>query len=148
MTQSNNTINAHQADALLDRFGYKVAASLNESANALPHDISERLRIARLLAVAQRKKETRLQTATNISMSGGAATLGGNDGLNVWTRIASLLPLLALVAGLIAIHILQNDNRASELAEVDVALLTDDLPPAAHSDAGFVQFLKYGSPNQ
>lgn len=139
-------MNAYQADALLDRFGYKVAARLNESANQLPHDISERLRTARLQAIERRKKETRLQTATNISMSGGAVVLGGNDGLNLWTRIASLLPLLALVAGLIAINILQNDNRASELAEVDVALLTDDLPPAAHADAGFAQFLKFGSP--
>jgi hypothetical protein len=29
-----------------------------------------------------------------------------------------------------------------EVAEVDAALLADDLPPAAYSDPGFVQFLK------
>jgi hypothetical protein len=28
------------------------------------------------------------------------------------------------------------------LAEVDVALLTDELPPAAFADPGFLQFLK------
>ena len=28
------------------------------------------------------------------------------------------------------------------MAEVDAALLTDDLPPAAYADPGFVQFLK------
>jgi hypothetical protein len=37
---------------------------------------------------------------------------------------------------------MQNEDRARELAEVDVALLTDDLPPAAFSDPGFLQFLK------
>ena len=52
------------------------------------------------------------------------------------------LPLLALVAGLIAISVIQNDNRANELAEIDAALLTDDLPPTAYTDPGFAQFLK------
>ena len=38
---------------------------------------------------------------------------------------------------------MQVDNRANELAaEVDAALLTDDLPPAAYTDPGFAQFLK------
>ena len=31
---------------------------------------------------------------------------------------------------------------ASEIAEVDAALLTGDLPPSAYADPGFVQFLK------
>ena len=145
MTPTNYTHTALQADALLDRFGYKVAARLTEDSQALPHDISERLRIARQQAMSARKKAVSLQTASHVSLSGNSAILGG-DGLNLWTRLASFLPLLALVAGLIAINLMQNDNRASELAEVDVALLTDDLPPAAHTDAGFAQFLKFGFP--
>jgi hypothetical protein len=52
------------------------------------------------------------------------------------------MPLIALVVGLLTINSVQNDNRAQEVAEVDAALLTDDLPPAAFSDPGFVQFLK------
>ena len=52
------------------------------------------------------------------------------------------MPLLALVFGLIAINIIQDDNRANELAEIDAELLTDDLPPAAFTDPGFTQFLK------
>jgi hypothetical protein len=59
-------------------------------------------------------------------------------------RIASVLPLLVLAAGLVLIHMVQTERRASELAEIDAALLTDDLPPAAYSDPGFVQFLKAG----
>jgi hypothetical protein len=42
----------------------------------------------------------------------------------------------------VCIHILGNDNRAKELAEIDAAILTDDLPPAAYTDPGFAQFLK------
>jgi hypothetical protein len=53
-----------------------------------------------------------------------------------------VVPLIALVAGLITISVMQDEDRASELAEVDAALLTDDLPPAAYTDPGFAQFLK------
>jgi hypothetical protein len=62
----------------------------------------------------------------------------------LWNRIASALPLIALAAGLILIHAVQNEWRASEVAEVDAALLTDDLPPSAYADPGFAQFLKSG----
>jgi hypothetical protein len=50
--------------------------------------------------------------------------------------------LIALVVGMLLIYSIQNDNRARELAEVDVSLLTDVLPPEAFADPGFVQFLK------
>ena len=67
---------------------------------------------------------------------------GSGDGWNWWRRVGSVVPLIALVAGLLAINSFQGDNRAQELAEVDSALLTDELPPAAFADPGFNQFLK------
>jgi hypothetical protein len=66
----------------------------------------------------------------------------GDEGLNLWSRMASFLPLVALVAGLALIQNILDDNRASELAEVDSAMLSDDLPPSAYADPGFLQFLK------
>ena len=66
----------------------------------------------------------------------------GDEGLNLWSRMASLLPLIALIAGLALIQNILDDNRASELAEVDSAMLSDDLPPTAYADPGFLQFLK------
>ena len=51
---------------------------------------------------------------------------------------------MVLAGGLIVINSVQNDRRASEVAEVDAALLTDDLPPSAYADPGFAQFLKAG----
>jgi len=60
-----------------------------------------------------------------------------------WTRgMKPVWWLVVLVAGLVTIHVVQNDRRAREVAEVDAALLTDDLPPSAYADPGFVQFLK------
>jgi hypothetical protein len=78
-----------------------------------------------------------------VSRSGAAATLTfGSEHLNWWDRVAAAAPLLALVLGLVAINVVQSDTRANEIAEIDAALLTDDLPPAAYADPGFTQFLK------
>jgi hypothetical protein len=132
------------AARLQDQFGLRVAARLAAGSAELPHDITERLRAARVRAVGQRKLSS-LQPATAVSVSGGQASLTfGDEDLGLWNRIASALPLIALVVGLITIHVVQNERRASEVAEVDAALLTDDLPPSAYADPGFVQFLKSG----
>ena len=54
----------------------------------------------------------------------------------------TVLASAALAAGLITINIVQNDDRAVDVADLDAALLTDDLPPQAYTDPGFLQFLK------
>ena len=131
----------HQSEILQDRFGLKIAARLSEGATELPHDISERLRASRVQALA-RRRIARPQTATTVVASGTAAALTfGDERLGWWGRIASALPLVALLVGLVAINGVQNNRRAVEVAEVDAALLTDDLPPAAYTDPGFLQFL-------
>ena len=140
MTNSYQQSYSKRADTLQDRFGLKTASYLSAGAAALPHDISERLRVARLQAVAQRKIVR--QPAVQVVGYGGSATLGWGGGVSWWARVGSVVPLIALVVGLLSINSIQNDNRAREVAEVDAALLTDELPPAAFADPGFVQFLK------
>ena len=129
-----------------DRFGLGIAARLSEASKQLPHDISERLRAARMQALGKRKVSS-ARTAPTIATSGGAATITfgdafGDEKFSLWNGIASVLPLIALIVGLVSINIVQNNDRAGEVAEVDAALLTDDLPPTAYTDPGFVQFLK------
>jgi hypothetical protein len=46
---------------------------------------------------------------------------------------------------LFAIYTVQNDWRADELASVDTALLTDELPPTAFTDPGFLKFVRTSS---
>lgn len=124
-----------------DRFGRLVAARLSEAAEAVPHDISERLRAARVRALAQRKLVA--GTAQAVLGNGGAASLAmGEPEGRPWHRLASIIPLLLLLVGLVAVNLLNDDFRAKELAEIDAAILTDDLPPAAYTDPGFLQFLK------
>ncbi|AYQ29346.1 MULTISPECIES: DUF3619 family protein [unclassified Polaromonas] len=132
-----------RADILQDRFGLKTASYLSAGAADLPYDVSERLRAARAQAVS-RRKVAKIQTSSSVIATGGSAALtwGSEDGLGWWARIGSVLPLVALVVGLLVINSIQDDNRAQEVAEVDVALLTDELPPAAFADPGFVQYLK------
>lgn len=127
-----------------DEFGLRIAAQLNSASLELPHDISERLRAARTRAVAARlMPQTRLQTSQASLHQNGVGMLHfGDEGLNIWSRLASFLPLIALVAGLVLIQSIMDDDRANELAEVDAALLIDDLPPSAYADPGFLQFLK------
>ncbi len=135
-----------QREALMDRFGLKVAAHLDQQ--PLPHDISERLRIARQQAIAQRRHVALAQTeaAPGLFASGSSAILGGGEGFGWFGRLASVVPLVALAVGLVTINVVVDDDRANELAEVDTLLLTDDLPPAAYTDPGFAQFLKFGTP--
>lgn len=132
----------HQTEVLQDRYGLKVAARLSAGVAELPHDISERLRVARTQALVKRKVHKSVG-ATSVLSSGGSAALGfGEEDVTWWGRVASVLPLLALAIGLVTINAVQNDNTAKELAAIDAALLVDDLPPAAYADPGFAQFIK------
>ena len=129
-----------RAQRQADQFGRAVAMRLTAGAEEMPYETRERLRAARTRALALRKTPAKAPVVVG---RGGAATRAlGGDEPTLFHRIASVLPLLALAAGLVLIHSIQTDRRASELAEVDAALLTDDLPPAAYADPGFVQYLK------
>jgi hypothetical protein len=127
---------------LQDRHGLKLASYLHLGTNELPREITERLRVARLQALAQRKANP-VKAAATTQVTGNKLMLNWDDeGLNWWNKIGSVVPLVGLVVGLVLIQATQNDHRAKELAEVDTALLIDELPVAAFADPGFLQFLK------
>ena len=141
----NNPLLVHPA-ALENRFGLLVAARLSAGAQDLPHDVTERLRAARVQAIARRKRPvsaTQVQAAPAVLSNGHTAILGfGDDALGFWGRLTSLATVVALAVALVAVNVVQDDDRATEVADVDAALLTDALPPQAYADPGFLQFLK------
>jgi Protein of unknown function (DUF3619) len=136
------THSLHTPLPLQDAFARKVVSRLSTAADDLPHDISERLKVARTQALAKRRV-VKTVVAHEVSVSGNTLVLnGGTDRQGLWGWLGSVLPLVALVAGLLTIAVIQDDMRASEIAAVDAELLTDVLPPAAYTDPGFLQFLR------
>ena len=147
---SNQLLTSHSGH--IDQIGAAVARRLSDGIDDLPHDITERLRAARMRAVANRRiaVEQIVAVAQGVSVNAqGAASLQPDEGLGGWwNRLGLALPLLALVAGLFVITAIQDEMSARELAEVDAELLTDELPPSAYVDPGFAQFVRTNRVNQ
>ena len=122
-----------------------LAAQLDQGLREMPHDISERLRAARTRAVAARRLPLAVLASGARVQQGTLVLEGGPDKLRFWGWMGTLIPLVALVLGLFAIYTVQNDWRADELASVDTALLTDELPPTAFTDPGFLKFVRTSS---
>ena len=110
-------------EAVLDRFGLRVAARLSMGTDELPHDITERLKAARMQALG-RRKVVQLAPSGAPYLAGGTAVMGGGEErVGWWGRLASVLPLVVLAVGL-------------------VTMLADDLPPSAYADPGFARFVE------
>lgn len=125
------------------RLAAHLAGAINLRSQALPHDISERLRVGREQALL-RLRDRKLQAAPASHVTGwsrsGAATLGlfGHWG----QRAANVLPLVVLVCGILTIERWSTQEQVLAAAEIDAQLLSDSLPPSAYSDPGFAEFLK------
>lgn len=154
MKSPNHSSLSVDLDARAARFGQRVAASLNERTAELPHDVTERLRFAREQALARATQARAARTAVStpspavvqvgatLALGGGSPGTGTDGGL--WAKLVSALPLLALLAGLLLMQQGQIHEQIVAAAEVDTALLSDNLPPAAFSDPGFAEFLRDG----
>lgn len=131
------------------RFAHEVRTALDAGTEALPADISERLAAARRMAVARKKAEVPVQVP-QLAMPGARVPLFDDDDSPLhrageWLRrLALIWTLVALAAGLMGIYHWQQQKRIEELADIDAAMLLDDLPPTAYADEGFHVFLKRG----
>lgn len=126
--------------SLEDRYALRVAAALSTHAEDLPRDVTARLRFAREQALERARQVATRSAPTTVQFGGGVLAWGGEPGWG-W-RLATLAPLLALVLGLFLIQSQHDDDQLQAVTEIDAALLADDLPPAAYTDAGFAEFLR------
>ena len=133
---------AAAGEALEARFARGIVARLNERASQVAPDVTERLRFARQKAMEAGRLARAAGETHGLGVTGGGAAIAGFSRSRWWLPIASALPLVALVAGLVLIQDWQTRSQISVAAEVDAALLGDDLPLNAYRDAGFVEFLK------
>ena len=133
-----------------ERFAKLLSARLSERSEQLPHDIAERLRFGRQTALKRasdlRRGQFQTATATGVaSANHGAMVLNGPEQSPWWIKLVSFVPLLGLVLGLVLIQQGQLHEQIMAVADVDTALLADNLPPAAYSDPGFSEYLSSDS---
>ncbi len=132
------------------RFAHEVRAALDASADALPAGVTERLAAARRMALAHKKAEAPVRVPQFATPGGHVPSFDDEDDsalhrIGGWLRRGALVwTLVALGAGLIGIYHWQQQKRVEELADIDAAMLLDDLPPTAYADQGFHVFLKRG----
>lgn len=132
------------ADQSERRFAKRITAHLGGQDPSLASHIERRLSAARWQAVEAAARTRRLKAMAAVGAM--AAAHGGPSITPWWARIASFLPALALAFGLIAIDQLNLLQRIEAAAEIDAALLADDLPPAAYADPGFAEFMRQPTP--
>lgn len=141
---TSNTIAQRQLRE--DRQGRQLAAWLDDASESLPHDISERLRVARQQAVDKHlriaAKSARAPAHQAQAQGDGTLVLGGGDERSFWPGLIAALAIILVMIGVVTIHTSVGNQLAEDLATIDSAILTDDLPPDAYADPGFAEFLK------
>ena len=136
---------APDLDTRMARLGRQIAVSLSAQSESLPADVSERLRFAREQALLKARNARIVQTApvrtVQVQPDGSLTLTGPSPKGSRWLKAASIVPLLVLVLGLLAIQHSQWYQQIKATADLDAALLTDKLPPAAYGDPGFSEYL-------
>lgn len=119
---------------------YKLRHALNENLDALPASTTERLAAARALALSRKKPDAAAPAKKDWRRSWfDVDTLFSSAGLG---RIAVAVPVLALVIGLGGVYQYEQQQQIAELAELDAAVLADELPLTAYLDHGFNAYLE------
>jgi hypothetical protein len=118
-------------------FAYKVRHALNENLDNLPSSTAERLASARKIAVSRKKAHAPARLARRVP-AGLASSLFSFSWLG---RVGVAIPLLALVVGLAGVYQVEQERRIAEIAELDAAVLSDELPLTAYLDHGFNAYL-------
>ena len=128
--------------------------ALDESVEHLPWRVTHRLASAREAALARMPARQAAATETAFGGSGhptpvpgtghGRLSGGGPAGRRrLGLRIAAVLvPILVVATGLYGISEWDNLRRADDNADVDAAVLTDEVPISAYADRGFGVFLR------
>ncbi|MBQ5949101.1 DUF3619 family protein [Massilia sp. ST3] len=116
---------------------YKIRHALNEQLDAMPASTTDRLAQARARAMA-RKKPHAPQQAVRTGWFDFGVLLSGQ----ALSRVAVAVPLLALVIGMGGVYQHEQQQKLAELADIDAAVLADELPLTAYLDTGFNAYLE------
>jgi Protein of unknown function (DUF3619) len=122
-----------------------IRRALDKGAERLPYTTVHRLESARKLALSRMGQplasrqfsQANFGGANSLALSAGGGKLG-------WLSMfaGAVAPLVLVAAGLFATSHWSDRQRAEEVAEVDAAMLADDLPISLYADRGFGVFIK------
>lgn len=124
-----------------------VRRALDKSAERLPYKAVHRLELARKLALSRMDGAAPESAPVAVNVLGDSLSLAGGPRRFAWLGpvAGAIAPLLLVVACLFGASNWSDQQRAEEVAEVDAAMLTDDLPIALYADRGFGVFIKNSS---
>ena len=114
---------------------YKIRHALNENLDALPASTTDRLAAARARALAHKKPEPVRKPRRWLDLD---ALFSGP----ALSRLGVAVPLLALVIGMGGVYQHEQQQRIAALADIDAAVLADELPLTAYLDTGFNAYLE------
>ena len=123
-------------------FAYQVKHALDQNLDNLPASTKERLASARKIAMSRKKPEPLYMRVGRMAIAGhGQINDYFHSPLSWLGRVGVITPLLVGALVFVGLYQYEKEQRISELAEIDAAVLADDLPVAAYVDQGFNAYL-------
>ncbi|MCF8198513.1 MAG: DUF3619 family protein [Sulfuritalea sp.] len=119
--------------------GYKVRQTLNQGLDTIDNNVSRRLDLNRQAALENQRMSAGWLRLTGI---GHVAELAE---FVVFSNARTLLAVMALSIGAAGTYYWKALEQTQEFAEIDSALLADELPPSAYIDRGFNAWLERAS---
>lgn len=124
-----------------DELASRITSLLDQGARDLPPRTAERLAAARKQALARHQAHHVSAWGWILATSGGPQS--GHDARRNNRRL--VLVAAALISAIALALTWHTGNTGPDIAEIDAALLTDELPINAFLDQGFDSWLKRGS---
>lgn len=125
-----------------NEFGYRVRQALNEATQRLDYRTSHQLEQARTAALARQRRPGAVAAWLPMPQTAGGPSLDVGSGSGWLHGLGLVVPLVALVIGFVSIYQWQESRRISEMADLDFAVLLDEVPIGAYADKGFGVLLK------
>ncbi len=117
----------------------KIVQFLDSGTQTLDPAVQKRLVDARKAALAHYREKP--EPAWSLAGEGRMVMRFGGHRV----EMRHLIAIAVLIAGLIGVVYWQTQTPVNEIAEIDLGLLTDDLPLNAYLDRGFDSWLKRSS---
>ena len=140
----DGAVRRQRADDAERRFAWRIRQALNESAAALAPAMLEKLALARKAALrVQKSPAPRRAPAWQRELAHVHGGAGEDSPRFGFARIGLVFSAVVVVgACLTGLYQFEQQRRIEDLADMDTAVLTDDLPISAYADHGFNAFLK------